>query len=157
MVIPSLQSGIPLYICTRVHHCAVSARGIDTFKTNVDSCATLRPVSYLLATTVYSAVIVDRSTLAYIITCLCRTYQNICCITKSFLTVFLLPSQLTSMELQGFYGHDTDTSSLSNGEPGSLKHSSPFLLHSGVANKPAGTTTTQTLKFHNHFPPDTHK
>jgi hypothetical protein len=65
--------------------------------------------------------------------------------------------QLTSMELQGFYGHDTDTSSLSNGEPGSLKHSSPFLLHSGVANKPAGTTTTQTLKFHNHFPPDTHK
>uniref|UniRef100_A0A2S2NDJ0 Protein grainyhead n=1 Tax=Schizaphis graminum TaxID=13262 RepID=A0A2S2NDJ0_SCHGA len=65
--------------------------------------------------------------------------------------------KLTSMELQGFYGHDTDTSSLSNGEPGSLKHSSPFLLHSGVANKPAGTTTTQTLKFHNHFPPDTHK
>ncbi|XP_050422473.1 protein grainyhead-like isoform X5 [Adelges cooleyi] len=63
--------------------------------------------------------------------------------------------KLTSMELQGFYGHDTDTSSLSNGEPGSLKHSSPFLLHSGVANKPAGTTT-QTLKFHNHFPPDTH-
>lgn len=61
------------------------------------------------------------------------------------------------MELQGFYGHDTDTSSLSNGEPGSLKHSSPFLLHSGVANKPAGTTTTQTLKFHNHFPPDTHR
>ncbi|VVC44693.1 Hypothetical protein CINCED_3A007799 [Cinara cedri] len=60
--------------------------------------------------------------------------------------------KLTSMELQGFYGHDTDTSSLSNGE---LKHS-PFLLHSGVANKPAGTTTTQTLKFHNHFPPDTH-
>ncbi|XP_029343777.1 protein grainyhead isoform X2 [Acyrthosiphon pisum] len=64
--------------------------------------------------------------------------------------------KLTSMELQGFYGHDTDTSSLSNGEPGSMKHSSPFLLHSGVANKPAGTTTTQTLKFHNHFPPDTH-
>ncbi|XP_050541374.1 protein grainyhead isoform X3 [Daktulosphaira vitifoliae] len=63
--------------------------------------------------------------------------------------------KLTSMELQGFYGHDTDTSSLSNGEPGSLKHASPFLLHSGVANKPA-VATTQTLKFHNHFPPDTH-
>lgn len=85
------------------------------------------------------------------------TYLNICWVTKSFLTLFFLLSQLTSMELQGFYGHDTDTSSLSNGEPGSLKHSSPFLLHSGVANKPAGTTTTQTLKFHNHFPPDTHK
>lgn len=58
--------------------------------------------------------------------------------------------KLTSMELQGFYGHETDTSSLSNGEPGSLKHSSPFLLHSGKAPGAA----TQTLKFHNHFPPD---
>jgi len=58
--------------------------------------------------------------------------------------------QLTSMELQGFYGHETDTSSLSNGETGSLKHTSPFLLHSGTKGP-----TTPTLKFHNHFPPDT--
>ncbi|XP_075215514.1 grainy head isoform X2 [Lycorma delicatula] len=59
--------------------------------------------------------------------------------------------KLTSMDLQGFYGHETDTSSLSNGESGSLKHTSPFLLHSG---KGPGAVT-QTLKFHNHFPPDT--
>ncbi|KAF6215956.1 hypothetical protein GE061_000293 [Apolygus lucorum] len=58
--------------------------------------------------------------------------------------------KLTSMELQGFYGHETDTSSLSNGEAGSLKHNSPFLLHSAKS----GTVQTQTLKFHNHFPPD---
>ncbi|XP_054277620.1 protein grainyhead isoform X2 [Macrosteles quadrilineatus] len=57
--------------------------------------------------------------------------------------------KLTSMELQGFYGHETDTSSLSNGESGSLKHTSPFLLHSG-SKGPA----TPTLKFHNHFPPE---
>lgn len=65
--------------------------------------------------------------------------------------------KLTSMELQGFYGHETDTSSLSNGEAGSLKHGSPFLIHSG-ASSAAGkvpSATTQTLKFHNHFPPDT--
>lgn len=61
--------------------------------------------------------------------------------------------KLTSMELQGFYGHETDTSSLSNGEAGSMKHSSPFLLHS-VTGKP-GPMPTQTLKFHNHFPPET--
>ncbi|XP_014243535.1 protein grainyhead isoform X1 [Cimex lectularius] len=60
--------------------------------------------------------------------------------------------KLTSMELQGFYGHETDTSSLSNGEAGPMKHSTPFLLHS-VSGKP-GTVPTQTLKFHNHFPPD---
>ncbi|KAG8254349.1 Grainyhead-like protein 2, variant 2 [Homalodisca vitripennis] len=58
--------------------------------------------------------------------------------------------KLTSMELQGFYGHETDTSSLSNGEAGSLKHTSPFLLHSGGKGP-----STPTLKFHNHFPPDT--
>lgn len=61
--------------------------------------------------------------------------------------------KLTSMELQGFYGHETDTSSLSNGESGPLKHS-PFLVHG--AGKIQGSTPTQTLKFHNHFPPDTH-
>ncbi|XP_069681599.1 protein grainyhead isoform X3 [Periplaneta americana] len=63
-------------------------------------------------------------------------------------------SWLTSMELQGFYGHETDSSSLSNGEASSGsqhglgKQGSPFLLHS---SKPS---TTPTLKFHNHFPPD---
>ncbi|XP_014274417.1 protein grainyhead isoform X1 [Halyomorpha halys] len=61
--------------------------------------------------------------------------------------------KLTPMELQGFYSHETDTSSLSNGEAGSMKHSSPFLLHS-VSGKP-GPVPTQTLKFHNHFPPET--
>lgn len=50
------------------------------------------------------------------------------------------------MELQGFYGHDTD--SLSGATDGSIKGSSPFLLH--TASKPS----TPTLKFHNHFPPD---
>lgn len=59
------------------------------------------------------------------------------------------------MELSGFYGGggstgggggDTDTSSLSNGEPGSLKGGSPY-GNAGRANLPA-------LKFHNHFPPD---
>ncbi|XP_073999665.1 grainy head isoform X3 [Rhodnius prolixus] len=62
--------------------------------------------------------------------------------------------KLTSMELSGFYGHDTDASSLSNGEAGPLKHSSPYLLHSVAAAKPGGCLTGQTLKFHNHFPPD---
>ncbi|XP_052123726.1 protein grainyhead-like isoform X1 [Frankliniella occidentalis] len=66
--------------------------------------------------------------------------------------VLFSPSEeLTSMELQGFYGHDTDNSSVSNGE-GGLKSAtgggSPFLLHS---TKPLAH---QTLKFHNHFPPD---
>lgn len=50
--------------------------------------------------------------------------------------------QLSSMELQSFYGHDADSLT-----PDGIKPS-PFLLHS--ANKP----TTPTLKFHNHFPPD---
>ncbi|XP_023727450.1 protein grainyhead isoform X5 [Cryptotermes secundus] len=64
-------------------------------------------------------------------------------------------SWLTSMELQGFYGHETDSSSLSNGEASSGsqhglgKQGLPFLLHT---SKPS---TTPTLKFHNHFPPDT--
>lgn len=53
-------------------------------------------------------------------------------------------SQLSSMELQGFYGHDTDSLTGADGvKP------SPFLLHA-AGNKP----TTPTLKFHNHFPPD---
>lgn len=52
--------------------------------------------------------------------------------------------QLSSMELQGFYGHDADSLTGADGvKP------SPFLLHA-AANKP----TTPTLKFHNHFPPD---
>lgn len=47
--------------------------------------------------------------------------------------------------------------SLSNGEAGSLKHGSPFLIHSGTssATGKVPSATTQTLKFHNHFPPDT--
>lgn len=47
--------------------------------------------------------------------------------------------QLTSMELQNFYGHDPDSLS------GDVK-ASPFLLHNAKA--------TPALKFHNHFPPD---
>lgn len=59
-------------------------------------------------------------------------------LTKPFL------HQLSSMELQGFYGHDADSLTGADGvKP------SPFLLHA-AANKP----TTPTLKFHNHFPPD---
>ncbi|KAB0801101.1 hypothetical protein PPYR_05455 [Photinus pyralis] len=58
--------------------------------------------------------------------------------------------KLTSMELQGFYPHDTD-SSLS-GPADHVKSGSPFLLH--TAGKPP---TTPTLKFHNHFPPDSEK
>ena len=54
--------------------------------------------------------------------------------------------KLSGMELQSFYGHDTD--SLSGTPDGGMKGTSPFLLH--TANKP----TTPTLKFHNHFPPD---
>ncbi|KYB29831.1 Protein grainyhead-like protein [Tribolium castaneum] len=57
--------------------------------------------------------------------------------------------KLTSMELQGFYPHDTD-SSLTG--PVDHKSGSPFLLH--AAAKPP---TTPTLKFHNHFPPDADK
>ncbi|XP_066248636.1 protein grainyhead isoform X3 [Euwallacea similis] len=58
--------------------------------------------------------------------------------------------KLTTMELQGFYTHDPD-SSLS-GPVDHVKAGSPFLLH--TASKPP---TTPTLKFHNHFPPDTEK
>ncbi|XP_022915234.2 protein grainyhead isoform X4 [Onthophagus taurus] len=58
--------------------------------------------------------------------------------------------QLTSMELQSFYGHDTDTSL--NGPVEHVKAGSPFLLHAA-----AKTPTTPTLKFHNHFPPDADK
>lgn len=53
--------------------------------------------------------------------------------------------QISGMELHTFYGHESDMS----GTPdGSIKGSSPFLLH--AASKPS----TPTLKFHNHFPPD---
>lgn len=59
--------------------------------------------------------------------------------------VLFTPSEdidkLSSMDLQGFYGHDPD------GLGADVK-SSPFLLH--ATQKPA----TPTLKFHNHFPPD---
>lgn len=52
------------------------------------------------------------------------------------------------MELQGFYGHDTDSlSGTDNVKP------SPFLLHAAAAAA-ASKPTTPTLKFHNHFPPD---
>lgn len=57
---------------------------------------------------------------------------------------FFFHPQLSSMELQGFYGHDADSLTGADGvKP------SPFLLHA-AGNKP----TTPTLKFHNHFPPD---
>ncbi|XP_065342394.1 protein grainyhead isoform X2 [Cloeon dipterum] len=64
--------------------------------------------------------------------------------------------KLTSMELQGFYGHpDPDSSSLSNGD-GALGRShvaSPtYLLHAKPFHHHPPTPTT--LKFHNHFPPD---
>ncbi|XP_063928371.1 protein grainyhead isoform X2 [Zophobas morio] len=58
--------------------------------------------------------------------------------------------KLTSMELQGFYPHDTDNSL--TGPVDHVKSGSPFLLH--AAAKPP---TTPTLKFHNHFPPDADK
>ncbi|XP_044741355.1 protein grainyhead isoform X2 [Chrysoperla carnea] len=59
--------------------------------------------------------------------------------------------KLTTMELQGFYSHETD-SSLSGGGEGSqhLKGGSPFLLHAVSKPQPAAPI----LKFHNHFPPD---
>ncbi|XP_037043523.1 protein grainyhead isoform X4 [Bradysia coprophila] len=52
--------------------------------------------------------------------------------------------KLSGMDLQSFYGHETDSLSGTS----DAKGTSPFLLHS--TNKP----TTPTLKFHNHFPPD---
>ncbi|XP_049824299.1 protein grainyhead isoform X4 [Aethina tumida] len=59
--------------------------------------------------------------------------------------------KLTSMELQGFYApHDTDGSL--TGPVDHVKSGSQFLLH--AATKPP---TTPTLKFHNHFPPETDK
>lgn len=71
-------------------------------------------------------------------------FLNCYCLTQVLLEmIFKMFLQLSSMELQGFYGHDAD--SLTG--PDGIKPS-PFLLHS--ANKP----TTPTLKFHNHFPPD---
>ncbi|XP_076260960.1 grainy head isoform X5 [Rhynchophorus ferrugineus] len=57
--------------------------------------------------------------------------------------------KLTSMELQGFYTHDTDGSLVGSDH---VKSGSPFLLH--AASKPP---STPTLKFHNHFPPDADK
>ncbi|XP_017782839.1 PREDICTED: protein grainyhead isoform X2 [Nicrophorus vespilloides] len=61
--------------------------------------------------------------------------------------------KLASMELQGFYSHDTDGSlSGSVHSNDHVKSASPFLLH--TASKPP---TTPTLKFHNHFPPDADK
>lgn len=51
--------------------------------------------------------------------------------------------KLSGMDLQSFYGHESDSMSGST----DVKTSSPFLLHT---NKP----TTPALKFHNHFPPD---
>lgn len=53
--------------------------------------------------------------------------------------------QISGMELHSFYGHESD---LSGTPDGSIKGSSPFLLH--ATSKPS----TPTLKFHNHFPPD---
>ncbi|XP_066158269.1 protein grainyhead isoform X4 [Euwallacea fornicatus] len=70
--------------------------------------------------------------------------------SKSEISVLTKHFQLTTMELQGFYTHDPD-SSLS-GPVDHVKAGSPFLLH--TASKPP---TTPTLKFHNHFPPDTEK
>ncbi|XP_057669573.1 protein grainyhead isoform X3 [Diorhabda carinulata] len=58
--------------------------------------------------------------------------------------------KLTSMELQGFYSQEDGSLS---GPVDHVKTSgSPFLLH--TASKPP---TTPTLKFHNHFPPETDK
>lgn len=62
--------------------------------------------------------------------------------------VLFTPSEdidkLSGMDLQSFYGHETDSLT---GTP-DVKGASPFLLH--ATQKP----TTPTLKFHNHFPPD---
>ncbi|KAG5893976.1 hypothetical protein JTB14_006579 [Gonioctena quinquepunctata] len=57
--------------------------------------------------------------------------------------------KLTSMELQGFYSHEDGSL---GGPVDHGKTGSPFLLH--TAPKPPNTPT---LKFHNHFPPDTEK
>lgn len=54
--------------------------------------------------------------------------------------------KLSGMDLQSFYGHETDSLSGTS----DVKGTSPFLLHS-TTTKP----TTPTLKFHNHFPPET--
>lgn len=56
--------------------------------------------------------------------------------------------KLSGMDLQSFYGHETDSLSGTS----DVKASSPFLLHGAgqQQQKPA----TPTLKFHNHFPPD---
>ncbi|XP_065166555.1 protein grainyhead isoform X2 [Atheta coriaria] len=70
--------------------------------------------------------------------------------------VFFSPAEdidkLTSMELQGFYGHDTDGALGGTVHTEHVKAASPFLLH--TAAKPP---VTPTLKFHNHFPPDADK
>lgn len=58
--------------------------------------------------------------------------------------------KLTTMELQGFYSHDPEGSL--GGSVDHIKGGSPFLLHAAVK-----TSTTPTLKFHNHFPPDADK
>lgn len=52
--------------------------------------------------------------------------------------------KLSGMDLQSFYGHETDSLSGTS----DVKSASPYLLH--ASTKP----TTPTLKFHNHFPPD---
>lgn len=52
--------------------------------------------------------------------------------------------KLSGMDLQSFYAHEGDTI---NGT-GEVKGTSPFLLHASQKS------TTPTLKFHNHFPPD---
>lgn len=61
--------------------------------------------------------------------------------------------KLTTMELQGFYGHDADGALVG----GPVDHvtkaaGSPFLLHAASKPQPA-----PALKFHNHFPPDADK
>lgn len=53
--------------------------------------------------------------------------------------------KLSGMDLQSFYAHEGDTI---NGTGGEVKGTSPFLLHASQKS------TTPTLKFHNHFPPD---
>ncbi|CAH0562064.1 unnamed protein product [Brassicogethes aeneus] len=59
--------------------------------------------------------------------------------------------QLASMELQGFYTpHDTDGSL--TGAVDHVKPGSQFLLHTATKQ-----STTPTLKFHNHFPPEADK
>ncbi|CAH0562063.1 unnamed protein product [Brassicogethes aeneus] len=59
--------------------------------------------------------------------------------------------KLASMELQGFYTpHDTDGSL--TGAVDHVKPGSQFLLHTATKQ-----STTPTLKFHNHFPPEADK